>query len=47
MDSAAALKHNGYKFISWLAGHLGKGSVHWGCKFFESIQDLAAMLDKR
>ena len=29
MDSAPALKCNGYGLKSWLAGHLEKGSVHW------------------
>ena len=29
VDSAAALKCNGYGLESWLAGHLNKGSVHW------------------
>ena len=28
MDSAAALKCNGYGLESWLAGHLHKGSAH-------------------
>ena len=28
-NSAPALKCNGYKLESWLAGHLEKGSVHW------------------
>ena len=28
VDSAPALKCNGYKLKSWLAGHLEKGSVH-------------------
>ena len=29
MDSAPALKCNGYKLESWLAGDLEKGSVDW------------------
>ena len=29
VDSAAALKCNGYGLESSLAGHLDKGSVHW------------------
>ena len=29
MDSAPALKYNGYALESLLAGHIEKGSVHW------------------
>ena len=46
MNSATALRCNGYGLESWLARHLKKGSVHWRgrpgmqmysvreCKFF-------------
>ena len=29
VESAPALKCNGYGLESWLAGHLEKDSVHW------------------
>ena len=29
VDSAAALKYNGYRLVSWLAEHFEKSIVHW------------------
>ena len=38
VDSAAALKCNGYGLESLLPGHLEKGSVHWRGLWYVNVQ---------